>query len=378
QSATDSALSNFREEASWTVHEHRVSVHSPADLDRYPVDFDFPYPRDIDPDSILVTENGSEIPSQHSAASNDTVFVANLSEGVNSFEVVYTSRNVSDRSYISSLDSSGSKVWNDHVNITFNSQGIEDASFEGHPVVTWSDLGASSTPEVDLGTLRANVSYADADVKRFLVYEGSGRVRFREWFSGSEDWDMNLSQGFDEMYASDLGSTRQLDTTGTIYSGTTDWLDVHNSTLGLSLIGDNLDVNVTRSSTSGPVELDVDFSDSGGRKDILLVFHDGNHTESRPDYEEFLDPLEVTVGVSKSLEGVWKERAEELEKLGYDELGELLGIEGLDYNVSVGNFFDAGRRVDTDTTVSVESFPLSVVGRRGNVSAEDMVIRVWP
>lgn len=378
QQAGENAWLNFQDETEWTVKNRPVIIRSGYSLDNEPVEVNVPFPGATVENSILVMGEVGEVRSQHSLSSNETVFIADVRDGSTTFDVVWTEDvNLDDRNYSSDLEKGGNSVWHGSLNLTFTSSGLSQLEFSGTDLLqSEADLGAGSSPSFDIGLLKANVTYSSGR-KHIRLYEDSGQVRVTEFFTGEREWVLNLTSSFDTLYTGKDGVT-SIDTGGTgIYTATVDWVDFNDSSQGLSIIGDDIFVNVSRETSNSRVEARVNFSDSSGRKELLLYPHSGDYMNAEVQKNEFYDPYSLTVGVEESTEGTSRERSADLESEDIETVRDRLELGQLSYNVSVPGVFEKGEKVDTDTTVVVLQFPVPVVERFGNISVETMKLRVW-
>ncbi|MDY6768572.1 MAG: hypothetical protein SVW02_00480, partial [Candidatus Nanohaloarchaea archaeon] len=379
EAAADSALDSFNTETEWTVYKTPVGVRSNASLRNEPVTVDVPYPGGIVANSTLAMNGGAEVRSQHNLSTNDTVILTDIREGSTRLDVVYTyTGSMDDRNYTSNLDHGGDSVWNDKLNVTFTANGLSQLSFNGNAFLdAEAHLAGGSSPAFDTRLLRANVTYSSGR-KHVRLFEDAGQIRITEFFSGEREWDLNLTSSFDTLYSSEAGGIVNLNSGGTgLYTATTDWVDFNDSARGLSIVGEGMFVNVSRDSSNAKLEVLINFSDSGGRKDLLLYAHTGNYTNATAQKRDFYNPYEAPVGVPEPVEGVSREQANTLESDSYGSIQDTLGLTGLTYNISIDGVFKAGKDVDTSSAVSVLDFPTAVVERYGNASMKDMVMRIW-
>ncbi|MDY6769456.1 MAG: hypothetical protein SVU88_00620 [Candidatus Nanohaloarchaea archaeon] len=380
EQAGETAWTNFQDETEWTVYGKPVIVHANARLDNEPVIADVPITSAAVANSTLVMKDRAELRSEHNLTSNRTVFIADVRNGSTRADVVWTEEGtLEDRNYSSGLERGGDSVWNDKLNLTFTTSGLSQLSFDGTDMLdAAADLAGGSSPGYDVDLLEANVTYTAGGEKHVRLYEDSGQVRITGFFTGEREWVLNLSGRFDTMYSAEAGGLVNLDTAGTgIYTATTDWVDFNDSSEGLSIIGDDLFVNVSRDSANAKLRVNVNFSDSGGRKDVLLYAHKGNYTNATAQKVDFYQPAETTVGVREPTGGVSRAKADDLEAKDSDTVREKLDLTGVSYNISIPGVFTKGDPVDTDTTVMVLKFPVTVLERFGNVTVKTMRFRVW-
>lgn len=380
--AADSAFTSFRDETDWTVYRTPIAIRSNQSLDNEPVTVAFPYPG-IVANSTLTMREGREIPSQHNRSTNRTLVVADLREGGTRLDVVYThTGSLDDRTYTTDLTEGGDSVWNDRLNVTFTSEGFSTLELRDTGMLqSTADLAGGATPTFDEQLLRVNATYSSGR-KHVRIFEDSPQIRITEFFTGEREWQLNLTSSFDTLYSSAEGDTVDIAADGEeLYAAQTDWVDFSDTSAGsedgLSIVGEDIFVNVSSDGSGARREVTINFSDSGGRKDLLLYAHEGNHTNATAQKRDFYHPYTVTVGVPEPVEGVSEENAEELEQQDYDALQDTLGLTELDYNISIDGVFTAGKDVETDTTVNVIDIPVPVVHRFGNGSVKSMVMRVW-
>lgn len=376
QTAARTSFNGFTDTTYWTVYETPLVIHSNTDLDNEPVVAATQFPNDIVPESVLVTVNGKETPSQHDIAGDETVFVTDLSAGANRVNLVYTKEgDLDDRTYTATLAADDTSVWNDRVNVTFTSSGIDQIEYSNLSYfASTADLGTASTPDVETELLRATVNYSDGtDIRMF---DRAEKLRVTHEFSGERTWTFAMTSNFTTLYASQLDGTRTLEQTGTIYANTTDVVDLYNAT-GFGIIGDNLSVNVSRDTVSGPIDVEVTFSDDSGEKTVVLYPHDGDYTAAQAQTGAVVNPYTVTQGVPEAQDGVSVEQASSLEDKDYETVKNRLRIAGVEYNITVSDVFRKGQDIDTGATVYAQEFPLPVLHRYGNESLANMSLRVW-
>ncbi len=379
EAAADNALENFQDETDWTVYRTAVPVRSPARLENEPVVLDTPYPGGIVANSTVVMKDNTELRSQHNLSSNQTVVVTDLRNGTTRLDIVYTrSGTMDDRAYTSDLVQSGDSAWHDDLNVTFTANGLSQLELDGTGLLeTSAHLAGGADPEYDADLLQVNATYSSGR-KHVRVFEDSGKIRVREFFSGEREWKLNLSSSFDTMYSSAEDGLVNIDQGGTgIYTASTDWVDFNDSTNGLSIVGEGMYVNVSRDTASSEVDVRVNFSDTDGRKDMLLYAHKGNYSNASAVKTAFLQGYDTPVGMPEPVDGVSTEEAGKLESNDYESVKNTLELSGLEYNISVEDVFKKGKNVQTDRTVSVLDFPVPVVQRFGNASINTMVMRIW-
>ncbi|MDY6765848.1 MAG: hypothetical protein SVW77_00615, partial [Candidatus Nanohaloarchaea archaeon] len=341
EAAADTALTNFRDETDWTVYRTAVPVRSPAPLDNEPVTVDTPFPGGIVANSTLVMDGNREVRSQHNLSSNETLVVADLRNGTTRLDLVYTrTGTMADRNYSTDLTRSGDNVWHNDLNVTFTTNGLSQLEFDGTGLLeSNADLAGGAEPAYDDDLLRVNVTYSSGR-KHVRVYEDSGKIRVREFFSGEREWELNLSSSFDTVYSSAENGIVNIDQGGTgLYTATTDWVDFNDSTNGLSIIGDDMFVNVSRDGANAEVDVRVNVSDNGGRKDLVLYAHKGNHTNASAQKAAVIQGYDTPVGVPEPVDGVSEENAADFASNDYESVKDTLELSGLEYNISVDGVF---------------------------------------
>lgn len=374
-SSAENVVSAFQDHTRWTVYRLPIIIHANRSAENMPVRTSFVPPEAMQ-DSLLVMHDGNEVPIQQNRTTNETLFIADLDAGATVFNLVYTvSESVSDRTYTSSLQQSGSTVWNEKMNVTFSSSGFSSLSINGTELLeTRADIGESTTPQITTNLLRSNATY-DATEKQFVtVYDDSAQIQVTEVFTGEEVWTLDLSSDIDTLYAD--GSTVNLTTSGILYTGRTNFVDLYN-TSGLGIAGRDMFVNVSRQSKNDPVHVRINFSDTSGKKNLLLYAHNGNHTAALPYKQAVLDPPTVTVGTPVSAVGVSKTKASALAGKNYDSIKTSLGITGAEYNITIPGTLHIGRDIPEGLTVHATQFPVPVVSRFGNATITDLSVRVW-
>ncbi|MDY6761958.1 MAG: hypothetical protein SVY41_02835, partial [Candidatus Nanohaloarchaea archaeon] len=275
ETAADTALTNFRDETEWTVYRTAVPVRSPAPLDNEPVTVQYPFPGGIVPNSTLVMRDDTELRSQHNLSSNRTVVVTDLRNGTTRLDLVHTeSGSLADRNYSADLVQRGTSAWHGSLNVSFTSEGLSKLALDGTDLLEENaDLAGGATPTFDEDLLRVNASYSSGR-KHVRVFEDSGQVRVTELFTGEREWKLNLSSSFDTVYSSAENGLVNIDQAGVgIYTASTDWVDFNDSSQGLSIIADDMFVNISRTGANAEVDVRINFSDTGGRKDLLLYAH---------------------------------------------------------------------------------------------------------
>lgn len=378
EAAGATALDTFVDRTEWTVQRERIIVHSSHPLENEPLTVDTPFPPDIVRESVVVTEDGREIVSEHNFSTNETVFVADVKNGTTLFSLVYTKDLlVADRNYSTTLDTHQSSAWNADLNTTFDSRGFTRLFYKDLAMLdTRADLGGGSAPSVRDGVVRANVTYDDAVRKTLFLYEDAGTIEITETFNGEERWRFNLTGNFTRLYGAAADSVYDLDRSGVIYDNTTDFVDF-SAVRGLAFIGKDMEVRVERDSPTAKIEARINFTDDGGEKELLLYAHDGNHTNATNRYREFFDRKTVTVGLPEPAHGISEQRAADFGSQPYESVKSTLELEGVEYNISVPGVFEKGRNVTTDTAVTAVSFPVTVLHRYGNASLNRLNLRVW-
>lgn len=374
--AADYALSTFQDNTEWTVYRLPVIVHSSHALNGEPLELRVPYPPSTDEPSILVMQDGQERRSQHSMDDNTTVVHADLSDGATILHIVYTDETgLADRTYNSDLVQGGNSTWNADLNVTVSSTGFSTIRFKDLDMLQdTASISASSTPQFSTGLLQTNISYDEADMKTVRVFDDSGQIRMTDRFTGETDWFFNLTSNFTEMYTSATDSTTSLSSSGIIFQGTTDFVDFYD-VYGFGILAEDMFVNVSRDTASSRIEVRINVSDDAGRKDVLLEAHDGDYTAIFPRTTP--SPYNVSLGAPVSVRGLSRSKAAALESNDYETVKTTLGLTGSEYNITVPDVFEKGRRVPGSTTVRTFNFPVATMERFANATVNDLRIRVW-
>jgi hypothetical protein len=377
-SSTDYALDRFQQETEWTVYRQPVFIHADTAISNEPLELTVPFDPAADADSVAYIRDGTEIVSQHDAVENTSVVVTDLRNGTTRLDVVYTSGyELSDRSYTSALQQAGNSTWNTDLNVTVTGTGIEQITYKELDVLTSAaDIGVSSVPQFDHELLRTNITYDETDSTSVKVFDGSGQIPIRDEFSGEQVWTFNLTDNFTTMYSEALGGTQDLTGSGTLYTDTTDFVDFYNLT-GMAVIGDDMFVNVSRATASSPIDVRINFTATRGEKAVLLYLHDGNYTNAEPYKETFYDPYTASVSVPEAVTGVSRDRATALESRSYDQVRDTLGLAGTNYNITLGTAFTKGQAITVDATVYATQFPVPMMDRFTNATAQTLQMRVW-
>lgn len=372
-----SAYESFRAQTGWTVYENRIAVRSGYTLPDEPIVVDYPYPADAVRDSLLVTRNDAEIRSQHDLDHNRTIVVQDLSPGTNLFDLVFTtSGNLSGRTYTSDLTRSGASVWNARVNATFYGQGIDRLEYNGALSVTDFVMGPSSSPVFDTGPLMVEVNQSNATARLIRVFEDSGQVRVIADTNSGEPWRLDLGAAFDRYRCVRSDGSN---TSGPLPSGPGEpencngarWIDFYDGH-GMSIMMDGMDIRMWGNNDTVHIR-----PPDGTRTRALLFLHDGDWTNAEVQYEEFYDPIDVRAGPTAAVEGVSRQEAADLESESYSTVQELLGLEGLDYNITVKDVFEKGIPLEDGTTTTAMEFPVPVLSRFGNATENEFRLRVW-
>lgn len=377
-SAANYALDLFHDRTEWTVYRQPVFIHSAASLASEPLELDVPFATGTVPGSILYMKDGNEVVSQHDFVANTSVVVTNVRQGTTRLDLVYTTdHSLPDRTYTSSLEQVENDTWNDELNVTFSDNGFQQVTFKELDMLTAeSDIGASSYPLITSELLRTNATYDEADRKEVRVYDRTGKIRITERFSGETVWTFNLTDNFTTMYSSATGGTVNIDGSDTLYADTTDLVDFSDA-YGFSIMGDGLFVTVSRETSSAPIDVRVNFTDDGGKKDIVLYAHEGDYTAALAQEQNVDNPYNVSVGVPVAVRGISRAQASSLESQSYETVQEELGLVGSAYNITIPGVFEKGEEVGLETTVHVFEFPVPVLQRFANATVKDLRMRVW-
>ncbi len=373
-SAGRAALTAFQQEAAWTVHGTPIAVEAATAADSYPVTVPVAYPRDIVTTSPRLTGDGTPLRASHLLDRNRTVAVTDIDSGTNRLTLHYT-RDVAvpAPNYTDGLQASGDSIWHETLNITFATGGIPNLTYRGLQLVHDGDLATTATPVAALDALRANVTYDGTDRTTVRMYDDTGTVRATRHGTGSVTWRFNITSNVTTLYTSDTGTTQSLSGTGMLYEGATDMVDL-SAVTGLAIIGDAPTVRIGRDDPGDPYRTNVTFT---APADIVLHAHDGDHTAALPRLTLFRTPPTATTGVPAPRTGLSRHRLDTLATLSYRDLRDRLGLAGLQYNISVGPVFDAGRNLTDGSDVSVFSAPAAVLAATGNATRYDLAIRVW-
>lgn len=370
------ASREFEDKVKWEVEKVPVKVQTSYNLTNYTIELDFVFPKSADKNSSLVMHENSEIRSQINFSANTTLIVQNITAGTNWYNLVYTENtNLSDRNYTSNLSLSGMKASNGEINVTFDNKGILSLKYRGLEYLNDSmDLSGSSSPVVSDGTLKAEFHYEQPNEKTGKVFARSKRIEFNLNLSSPDSWDINLTNNFSELYVSDGDQNIDLDDNGTLYSGTTDWLDFYNLT-GISFFSDNMNAEVYRNSSHGKIQLDLEIGSSNEK--AIIYLHEGNYTNAKAQNQSFHNPPSYSVLTPVSKKGISRKKLSEWENSSYESMKNYMGLSGLDYNITYGNLLSYGREIPIGQDVAVFQYKLPMLTRFGNVSLERMKLAVW-
>ncbi len=373
----DTALNHFQDLTDWTLYRSTVAIHSSHDIPHHPLEIPIVLPDGTSENTVLTMRGNREIPSQYHADDNTVVVVTNTSSGVTTLDIVHAEHGeITPRQYDTGLERQENTTWNQHMNVTVNSNGFTDISFKDVPFLEdAADIDVDDTPVFDDGPVRTHFTYSQPDETAVRVFDRSGQIRVTTAFTGEKDWEFNLTGEFTDMYASSQDDTIDLDDSGTLFSEPSDFVDFYDDE-GLGIAGDDLFVTVERDTSNAPIQVTVNFSDDGGEKDVLLYAHDGNYTAALPVANAFLEPYTVSTGVPVSVTGISRDRAAAIEEYDYETVHDLLGLRGADYNITVDGVFQKGRNVPRGT-VHVHEFPVPVVERFANATITHKQMRIW-
>lgn len=376
-SAAHYALDRFHDQTDWTLYVQPVFIHADTALSDEPLELRTPFDPAAVPDSLVYVRDRQELVSQQDVADNTSVVVTDIRNGTTRLDLVYTiDHDLPERTY-DGIEQAGNSTWNDELNVTFTDSGFQQITFNGSDFLTAdASIGASSSPIFVSEPVQTNVTFAEAERKEVRVFDGSGKIRVQETFTGEAVWTFNLTDNFTAMYSSADGGTTDLSGSGILYQNATDFVDFYNNS-GFGFIGEDLFVTVSRETTSSPVDVRINFTDDNGEKNLLLYAHDGDYTSAVPQKRNFFSPYRVSMGLPVTVTGVSRSRAAALEGKEYERVQELLGLVGTDYNITVGDVFRKGRPITPGTTVQVFAFPAPIVDRFANATVHDLRMRVW-
>ncbi len=372
------AIDRFQAETEWTVYRQPVIVHANAAVDNQPLELAVPFDTAIEPESLAYIRDGEELSSQHDPAANTSVVITDLRNGSTRIDAVYTTdQPLPDRTYTSDLEQDGNETWNSDLNVTFTETGIEQVTYNGLNVLTSAaDMGVSSVPQFEHELLRTNVTYDETEPLNVKLFEDSEQITIQDEFAGEQVWTFNLTDNFTTLYSEELGGTQDITGSGTLYADTTDFVDFYDN-YGIAFIGNDIFVTVTRETTTSPIDVRINFTAATGEKSLLLYPHEGDYTSAVPHSTNFHEPYIVTVGLPEAVTGVSRSRSTDLASQSYEQVRTALGLTGMAYNITAGDIFRKGEPITVDATVYATTFPVPILDRFTNATAQQLQMRVW-
>jgi hypothetical protein len=383
QASASQAVDEFHDQNSWTVLETPIAISSSTSLDNYPIELDLQYPDDLDTNSTLVMRGSQEIASQTDYSQNDTIWLVNLSQGQNRHRLVYTTdTDLADRQYDDRVHRSGDDIWNDEINITFDSDGIDNLTFDDtEDLLIESDLDASDGNRKYVnGSLRVLARYNDTDQKKIRVFGLTNHIRLFHNLSGDAVYHFNLSSSFDTLHVSDGDQTITMDENGTYYHDTTDTADFSytdsGTTFGLSLMSEEMELFVHRNETGGQLWVNATVSATDG-KDTLLLPHFGDHTAVTAERSLFLTPPSINVSLTQRREGLSRDEMADFEAQNDDQIAADLGLQDLGFNITINDTFNAGEDIPGGQEISALEHPAAILDRWANTTVKTLKLRTW-
>ncbi len=164
------------------------------------------------------------------------------------------------------------------------------------------------------------------------------------------------------------GNEYSFDTTADINS-LSNLTSLYNSTLGISFIGNNLNITVKNGTNERIVEIyDVN--------KLELFVHEGSYSLAENESAVF-DKNLVKIVAPLVYEAVKNGSLAELAQQSYQEQRALFEIEDMNFKARIGNITIGMQEVPLTTNVYVRTLPLFVLYNNGTVSKENMIVWVW-
>jgi hypothetical protein len=250
---------------------------------------------------------------------------------------------------------------NENMNLTYNATHLLSVEFNSTEFLSKpAELWTSSIVERSIDCTQSMIVF---DKLNISVDSFSKRV----WFSSLEpsNYTFLLPNFLTHVYINEneysLASVQQLNQLSNLTS-------LYNQTLGISFIGNSINISIVNHTN----EINVTLFDV---KEFEILLHEGNYTLALNESKVFNRTF-VKLKPALVLKPLFNQSLSTLQSKTYEQQKELLGIEGLDFNLTISNI-TLGTKEPLYANIFVRRLPTLFLENNGVVKAIEMVLLVW-
>ena len=353
---------SISENISWTIYKSRIIITSDnssySSFEQY-----FRPPSETDLNSIdLLDANSKEIPSGFFG--NTLIWTTNISKGKNTFFIVYSKNtSLSANTYQTGINASGLWLNNSKINVSFSSSGISNIIFGGSDILgNGIDFGTSSAPQNNVLATRAKINYTEG--VSAAIYSNISKIIVRSNASFSPI--IYLSPGFTNYYN---GTENAFSSGGQQFNSILNFTDIYSASRGIAFIGNGLNISVSNT-TYKEVHL-------YNTTEFEIYMHQGDYTNALVERDIYLDAPKTIISIPFEITGISISKLDALKALPYSGLRNSFGKSSR-FNLTIEDAAASiGEKIPSDRNVFVISYPISVLGRLGNVTGTTFNVAVW-
>ena len=378
RSSATLAGERFVETNSWNLQRTPVVVEG-SSASGFPVEIDYIFPDTAVNSSIRAAEDDSLLRSQYDRELDEVVFEADVSGSKDYFDIMYStavesgSTNFSDDVSLEKLGSDSYQVGNDDMESVVTPEGLDYFDVGGGRRVESFKMDVSGTGLVNVsGPVREMVRISDGRDIDTHFYGSSNLVRIDDGDAGSVTYRINISSGYDTVTVGDSESSSDvsISETGNHVSQTVDYFWMTGESVPVGFFLEDMDLDISRSTAGGPVEVEVGFT---GSERIWL--YSGGSYSFQTVRDLFYGSSYITV--PRKVDGISSRRVESFGTKSYTDVAEVLGLSGMNYNITLNSNYTIGEPIPESQDIFVQDYPVSMMGDHGNRSTGELLLAVW-
>lgn len=273
--------------------------------------------------------------------------------------------NFTEKKYWFNISKNSTESWvvNSMINVIFTPSGISNLELNDSELLEAGiDILTASAPNITVYPTIAKIDYAEGVFLKMYSTLSKIVVKSNHSFNPV----LYLNSSFMNFYN---GTANIFSGSGEQYNAIQNMTDIYSGTSGVAIIGRDLNISVYNTSYREIRLYNV--------TEFEIYVHSGNYTNAITEKDMYLNPPQSLIGLPSALKGISQEQLEELATLPYSEIKNRFG-EGVDFNISVENTTESvGKPIPEDRDVVVVSYPMTIIGRLGNITSTYLNIALW-
>ncbi len=289
---------------------------------------------DVDLDSIgLLDADEVEVPFEYVASENKIVWTADVSTGTNTFWLSYSKgTNLTALAYTSDITSDDEYLNTTVISSRYGNNGLTSIIFGSTEFVDQTygiDLPITQAFTITNGTVKGKVTYTDGT--NVVTYNGSSILQVSDLqlagvvinvigTAATSFYDGDVVHSFN---ATHYGEDAP-------YSKTVDVIDLYTASSGMTILGDNMEIVIYNYNDVGYRRVNIT-----NNVDFEIYMHSGTYTNALTEQTMFLNPPSAFLGATKEVKGLYQSDFYNISTMDYDTLKNTLGVEGVEFRMTL-------------------------------------------